>query len=135
MADRAVERIRCRGRVKSEVSGTEDVVTTRPSEVRVEEPRILVPVNVAVHVWNELEMTEVFKGYGFAKRDVLLTQAEVFGRLIAPMGEYATVELVQRTAMSDMLGKEAAWIKKDALYRITDKLIIAGTDDLIAGSW
>ena len=37
--------------------------------------------------------------------------------------------------MSDMLGKEAAWIKKDALYRITDKLIIAGTDDLIAGSW
>ena len=135
MADRAVERIRCRGRVKSEVSGTEDVVTTRPSEVRVEEPRILVPVNVAVHVWNELEMTEVFKGCGFAKRDVLLTQAEVFGRLIAPMGEYATVELVQRTAMSDMLGKEAAWIKKDALYRITDKLIIAGTDDLIAGSW
>ena len=92
IADRAVERIRRRGRVKSEVSGTEDVVTTRPSEVRVEEPRILVPVNVAVHVWNELEMTEVFKGCGFAKRDVLLTQAEVFGRLIAPMSEYATVE-------------------------------------------
>ena len=58
---------------------------------------------------------------GFAERDVLLTQAEVFGRLIAPMSEYATVEWLQRTAMSDTLGKETGWIKKDALYRITNK--------------
>ena len=33
IADRAVERIRRRGRLKSEVFGTEDVVTTRHSEV------------------------------------------------------------------------------------------------------
>jgi len=39
------------------------------------------------------------------------------------MSEYATVEWLQRTAMSDTLGKETGWIKKDALYRITDKLI------------
>ncbi|MEP9412197.1 MAG: hypothetical protein HRF42_12525 [Candidatus Brocadia sp.] len=68
-------------------------------------------------------MTEIFKECGLSNRDIMLTQAEVFGRLIEPMSEHATLGWMQRTAMSDLMGKEVLETKKDALYRITDRLV------------
>lgn len=64
-------------------------------------------------------MTEILKHCEFKERDILLTQAEVFGRLIEPMSEHATLGWIPRTVLSDLLGKEVLEIGKDALYRIT----------------
>lgn len=123
IADRAVERIRRKGRLRSKVEDTEDTVCAKISELRVEESRILGPVHVALHFWNALKMTEILRECELSVRDIMLTQAEVFGRLIEPMSEHATLGWIQRTAMSDLIGKEVLDIKKDALYRITDKVL------------
>ncbi|MEP9411849.1 MAG: hypothetical protein HRF42_10700 [Candidatus Brocadia sp.] len=91
VTDRAVERIRRKGRIRSKIEETEDIIRTRISELRVEEPRTLGPLHVALHFWNTPEMTEIFKECGLSNRDIMLTQAEVFGRLTEPMSEHATL--------------------------------------------
>ena len=48
---------------------------------------------------------------------------EVFGRLISPMSENATCEWVKRTALGDIILRDISEIKRDSLYRISDKLI------------
>ena len=70
-----------------------------------------------------LLLAEVFGGSDLSKKEVALTKVEVIGRVIAPMSENATVDWVKRTALCDIPGNEGVAVKRDGLYRVTDKLL------------
>ena len=94
-----VGRLRRKGKIKAREGNPEDVIKTNINEVKVEEPRMLGPVLVAEEYWKKLAMAEVFEGCDLSKKEVALTKVEVFGRVIAPMSENATVDRVKRTAV------------------------------------
>ena len=66
-------------------------------------------------------------------KEVALTKVEVFGSVMAPtclravthrqVSENATVDWVKRTALCDIPGNEGVAVKRDGLYRVTDKLL------------
>jgi len=53
---------------------------------------MLGPVLVAEEYWKRLGMTEVLKECELSKKEIERAKVEVFGRLIAPMIENATVD-------------------------------------------
>lgn len=118
-----IERLRRKGKLKAREERPEDVIKTTVNEVKVEEPRMLGPVLVADEYWKRLGMAEVLKGCGLGKKEIERAKVEVFGRLIEPMSENATVDWVKRTALCDIPGNEGVWVSRDDLYRVSDRLL------------
>ncbi len=123
LADRVVERIRRKGKFGARGEDGVEEVQARISGIQVEEPRVLGPVHVAEHFWNALKMGAVLKECGLSGKDILCAKIEIFGRLIAPMSENATVKWVERMALGDLMGEDLSGVRRDALYRFSDKLI------------
>lgn len=123
LAESAYERILRKGSLKAKESEEEEEIRTEASSIEVLEPRGLGPLNVAKAFWDRLGMGGVLKGCGMRKRDVELAMIEVFGRLIAPMSELATVDWLKNVAVEELLEIEADKINKDSLYRVTDRLL------------
>lgn len=118
-----VARLRRKGKLKAEEARPEDIIRTNVNELKVEEPRMLGPVLTAEEYWKRLGMTEALKECEMSKQEIERAKVEVFGRLIAPMSENATVEWVKRTALCDIPGKEGISITRDDLYRVSDRLL------------
>lgn len=120
-----VARLRRKGKLKAarEEGRPEDVIRTDIGELKVEEPRMLGPVLVAEEYWKRLGMTEVLKGCEMSRKEIGRAKVEVFGRLVEPMSENATADWVKRTALCDIPGNESVSVRRDALYRVSDRLL------------
>ena len=57
-----------------------------------------------------------------SKKEIKWAKVAVFGRLIAPMSENATVDWVKRVALCGIPGNEWIVVKRDDLYRVSDRL-------------
>jgi len=123
LAARSVEKILQNGKLKASVPDDSDMVTAKISGIHVEEPRMLGEVYLAEQTWNMVKMGEVLKGCGFTDKEVYLSKVEVIGRLVSPMSENGTLGWIERTALPELSGKGVCDVKRDALYRISDKLL------------
>ncbi|BBO18855.1 IS1634 family transposase [Candidatus Brocadia pituitae] len=120
-----VARLRRKGKLRAarEEGSPEDVIRTDVGELKVEEPRMLGPVLVAEEYWKRPGMAEVLKGCEMSKKEIERAKVEVFGRLVEPMSENATVDWVKRTALCDLPGNESVSVRRDALYRVSDRML------------
>ena len=87
--------------------------------------RCLGPELVGHHVWKQLKMPAVLEECGFSPRERSLAEAVVLGRLIAPGSDLATWGwLRERSAVGELTEVAVAQVKKDAIYEITDQILL-----------
>lgn len=92
------------------------------SEIEASEAVLLGSVYVGWETWKALGMEELLAHMGMSARQRMLAAIEVIGRLVEPRSELATSGWVGRTAFADLLGRDLAFVNKDALYRVSDRL-------------
>ena len=87
--------------------------------------RSLGPELVGHHVWNELKMPSILEQCGFSPRERSLAEAVVLGRLIAPGSDLATWRWLRDfSAVGELTEAPVAQVKKDAIYEITDEILL-----------
>lgn len=81
---------------------------------------------VAHKTWNQLKMNKILSQCGFSQKEQALAEAVVISRLIDPGSDLNTWSwLTQRTALTEMLDVNLQGIGKDAIYEITDRLLLS----------
>ena len=97
-------------------------INVKLAGVVVSQALLLGPVYVGLETWRTLELDRVLEECGLTARQRTLAALQVVGRLVSPASELATSGWVDRTAMADLLGQKLAYVNKDALYRVSDRL-------------
>jgi transposase len=89
------------------------------------ESRSLGPELVAHSFWTRLGMPRILGSCGLTPTEIALAETVVVGRLVAPDTEIATWRwLKTRTALIDLLPVDLRPLGKDAIYEISDLLLL-----------
>lgn len=107
-----------------------DLETVDLKSIQVSESRSLGPELAIMKMWNDLELSDILRHNGLTDRQIALSQALVFGKLVAPSSELATWGWFnERTALGEMtsvdirgLGKDSFYETGDLLYAIKDNI-------------
>jgi len=104
-------------------SSTEtDLVAIHTDRVQTEEPRQAGPVHVGHQMWRRLSLDTILATAGLDERTQRLTEIMTLNRLVFPSSEHAMPDWIQRTALSDLLGRDLSVVNDEALYRNLDRL-------------
>lgn len=92
-------------------------------EVEHEDTAILGPLLLGWHTWKQLNMDQCLEELGFNPSQRKAAALQVLNRLCDPVSDLALLQWVRTTAMPELFGKDVLQLRKDQLYRITDKLL------------
>lgn len=87
-----------------------------------EDTVILGPLLPARRAWQQMQMESCLESLGFNPAQRLAALIQVMNRLCDPLSDNALVDWVRTTALPELFGREILQIRRDQLYRITDKL-------------
>jgi len=88
------------------------------------ESRTLGPELLAFQAWNQLNFNEILQGCGFNNKEIALSAAAVWGRLIAPGSDLATWRwLRNESCLNEFFDAQISRVHKDKIYEIPDKLL------------
>ncbi len=123
IAERSAEKIKRKGRFKILKEEREEKVHLSPEKIKAGEAREFGPVYVGYEMIKRLGMDRIFSQCGLSPRYRDLAVAMVLSRLIHPTSENGCIRWMKRTAISELLQRDLGGLKKDTLYRVSDKLI------------
>ena len=95
----------------------------RIDDVEHEDTAILGPLLPAWHAWKQLNMDQCLEELGFNPSQRKAAALQVLNRLCDPVSDLALLQWARTTAMPELFGKDVLQLRKDQLYRITDKLL------------
>ncbi len=95
----------------------------RVDEIEHEEGTELGPCLVLLKAWEALGIDAVLREHGFSLQQRQTAKVSVFGRLRGAGSENDLLAWVQTTALSELLGVQAAAWGEDRFYRISDRLL------------
>lgn len=94
------------------------------NSINVIESRSLGPELLANDTWDQLEFKKILTECGFSPKEIALSAAVIWGRLIAPGSDLSTWKwLRKQTSLPDFFDENIALIHKDHIYSIADKLL------------
>ncbi len=91
----------------------------------VTESRSLGPELLANDTWESLGFDKILGDCGFSKREIALSAAVIWGRLIQPGSDLSTWRWLRNsTSLPDFFDANISSVHKDRIYEITDKLLL-----------
>lgn len=110
-------------KAEAQVVEQRDLETVDMNSIQVSESRSLGPELAVTKAWNDLELSDVLRQNGLTDRQISLSQALVFGKLIEPGSELATWGWFnERTALGEMMSEDIRGLGKDSFYETGDLL-------------
>ena len=104
-------------------SSSEDLVVVDMRSISTTQTRSIGPELATQNAWNLLEFDRMFRRCGFSPVDIALSKAIIFGRLISPGSERATIDWFRkRSALSEFPGIDVSELGKDRFYEIGDMI-------------
>jgi transposase len=102
-----------------------EIVSVDLQSVNTTEHRSLGPELVAHTIWDRLQINDILTDCGLSKKEQALAEAVVVARLVAPSSDLSAWNwLRNQTSLLEMLSVDLSKIGKDAIYEITDTLLI-----------
>jgi transposase len=117
--------VKTRQKDKVQREANQQLLTVDFNSFTTAESRSLGPELVAHSIWERLGMQRILGSCGLTATEIALAETVVVGRLVAPDTEIATWRwLKNRTALLDLLPIDISPIGKDAIYEISDLLLL-----------
>lgn len=137
--DRIVKKIQTDGKWCSERKQVKDFVKDEGREsaqvfidkVEHGQDRILGPLLVGDHFWNELNFPALLAECGFNESQIATAELSLLHRLIEPGSELSIPSWIKTVAAEEIIVKNAESFTEDRFYHISDKLL-KNKDDIEA---
>jgi hypothetical protein len=139
--DRIVKKIQTDGKWRSERKQVKDFVKDEDkdrgsAEVFIDkvehgQDRILGPLLVGDHFWNELNFPALLAECGFNESQIATAELSLLHRLIEPGSELSIPSWIKTVAAEEIIIKNAESFTEDRFYHISDKLL-KNKDDIEA---
>jgi transposase len=135
--DRIVKKIQTDGKWRSERKQVKDFAEDKESaEVFIDkvehgQDRILGPLLVGDHFWNELNFPALLAECGFNESQIATAELSLLHRLIEPGSELSIPSWIKTVAAEEIITKNAESFSEDRFYHISDKLL-KNKDDIEA---
>ena len=102
-----------------------DIQEVDINSIAVTESRSLGAELVANDTWQQLGFSEILTDCGFSEKEVALSAAVIWGRLIEPGSDLATWRwLRESSSLPDFFDANISKVHKDRVYEIADKLLL-----------
>jgi hypothetical protein len=135
--DRIVKKIQTDGKWRSERKQVKNFAEDKESaEVFIDkvehgQDRILGPLLVGDHFWNELNFPALLAECGFNESQIATAELSLLHRLIEPGSELSIPSWIKTVAAEEIIIKNAESFSEDRFYHISDKLL-KNKDDIEA---
>ena len=94
------------------------------NSIKVIENRSLGPEILANDAWKQLEFENILGECGFSSKEIALSAAVIWGRLIAPGSDLSTWRWLRKhSSLSEFFDTNISLVHKDHIYSIADKLL------------